>query len=217
MINGKSKFKSLRGFACAVAASLCMMVSSPSSHATAFQVAFDPYTELFGVAIFDVSAPCLANDGTFALGSGLLQLVLNGCTISLVGAHISTDGANGTFVDYVAELPFVIFYGLMVGNNELAGLATLPIRLEEVGVPDAFYLTSLANFGSYFVHEDCDATLSFTLDGGAVFRGCDGNTQLPRLTGEITSITRVPEPATLALVFGAGFAGWLTRRRKRAA
>ncbi len=221
MVADKKKTSSLRAFACAAAASLCMMFSA-SSQAAAFQVAFDPYESLYGVAVFDLSAPCLASDGTYTLWNGsLIELALDGCTVSLVSAHISTDGANGSFVDYVAEFPYVLLSVLMIQNNQLFGLTTLfPIFLDEMGFSENALALSSLNFNW---PPECHATLAFSApssgnpSGGVTFRGCENGQLLGPLTGNITSITQLPEPATLALVLGAGFAGWLTRRRKRRA
>lgn len=214
--------KSLRGFACAIVMSVFAMFHSASSSAAAFQVAFDPWTELYGVATFDVSSACLGTDGMFNLypDGNLIPLIADGCTISLLGAHISTDGAYGTYHDYVAVYPFpfypyVLFWELAVSGGQLAGLSTLvPIQLQEVGGADPYFLSSVAGLarGS----DDCGPTISFTVGGHVEFSACvDGVRQ--SLPGEVTSITRVPEPATLGLVFGAAFAGWIVRRRKRPA
>lgn len=218
-----ARSNSLRGFACAMAMGACMMFHSAMSHAAAFQVAFDPWTELYGVATFDVSDACLASDGMFNLypDGNLVPLLLNGCTISMVSAHISTDGAHGTYHDYIASYylpfyPYVLFSELAVSGNQLAGLTTLfPIQLLEVGSLDAFFLSSVGEFGIRTV-DNCGPTISFTVTGHVEFSACvDGVRQT--LPGDVTSITRIPEPATLGLVVGAAFAGWLTRRRKRAA
>ena len=214
MIDTARKSKSLRGFACAMAASLCLLFHSVPSNAAAFQVAFDPPDLLWGIATFELSEPCLANNGLFSFGNGLLELLANGCTISLLGAHVSTDGQFGTYVDYVAQyytpFPYVFPFELLISNNQFAGLTTLlPILLQEAGMANAQQLASVSTFG-------CVPYLAFTVSGDVEFGFCrDG--VLQTLPGEVTSITRVPEPATLGLVFGAAFAGWLTRRRKRAA
>jgi hypothetical protein len=211
-----SKF---RGFMCAAAAGLCLACSAPSWGA-AFQVTFDPVAELYGTAIFDLTEPCLANDNNYNTFAELLGLALSGCVVSLESAHVSMTGIGGPYSDYVAELPFVLFSSLLVIDNQLAGLTTLiPIRLEPAG---GEFLSSALLAG--FFHDDCDATLSFTApssshpSGTVTFVGCgaDGRPLTP-LGGNIISITRVPEPGSLALLFGAGFAGWWVRRRRRPA
>ncbi len=211
------KPKSLRAVACAIAASACMLFSAPSQSA-AFQVEFDPPFELYGIATFDLSAPCLANNGTFSGAAALIPLTTTGCTIELLNAHISIFGNGGPYVDYVSAipipLPIVYLSDLIVANHDLAGLGTyplLPFFLMEANPPAP--LLPLASFSTH----PCYAQLGFTATGGVSFTGCiDGQLQ-PALAGDIISITRVPEPATLALVLGAGLAGWLNRRRKRAA
>ena len=113
------------------------------------------------MAVFDISAPCLANDGTFKLWDGtLIDLALNGCTVSLVSAHISTDGANGSYQDYVAEFPFVLLSVLMIQENQLFGLTTLfPIVLDEMGIPENALAFASSNFNW---HPECHALLAFS-------------------------------------------------------
>ena len=213
MTSLNKKTKSIRAFAGAIAMGACMTFST-SSQAAAFQVDFDP--DLFlGVATFELTAPCLANDGLFT-GLSLFKLGKSGCLVSLLGAHITIDGGV-TYTDYVPLFPpFVVLSGLSIENHLLAGLGTfsfLPIVLNELEPPPELLALSFASL--QFEHE-CHALLGFTLAGDVSFQGCGEGGLQPALYGEITSITQVPEPATLALIFGAGLAGWLTRRRKRA-
>lgn len=212
----------LRGLASAAAAALCMMSASPSQ-AAAFQVEFDPYIELYGFANFFVAEPCLAADGNYDTIAELAGLVLSGCYITLESARISTDGVGGPYTDYEAEFPLVLFSSLLIVNHQFAGLTTLiPIRLEPVGGDLESLASSTLQYG--FFHDDCDATLAFKAPsasnpaGSVTFKGCDANgNQLDPLRGNVVSITRIPEPGTLALLFGAGVAGWWVRRRRVAA
>lgn len=210
----------LRVLACAAVASLCLMFSAPS-RAAAFQVNFDPVNDLFGVAFFNLSAPCLATDNNYNTLAELLGLGLSGCVISLVDVDISVNGSGGPFVEYVSELPFVIFSSLLIVNHELAGLTTaFPIRLELAGVDENAASSALL---SYTLIDDCDPTIAFTAPsannpaGSVSFRSCINGILQPPLNGNVTSISRVPEPATLALLLVAAAAGWVTRRRGRTA
>jgi hypothetical protein len=205
-------FSKLRVFTCAAIGSLFLGLSGPSTGA-AFQVNFDPTPpDLFGIAVFDLTAPCLAHDGDYNTFYELLGLGIAGCTVSLESASISTTGPGGPFADYIAELPYVLFSELLIVNHQLAGLTTLfPIRLE----PDGGGNLLAAVWTSGFTQgEDCDATLSFTVSGGVTFTGCGPNGPTSPLGAHITSITQVPEPGTLALLLGGGLAGWWVRRRR---
>jgi len=206
----------IRRWLSAVSACACLAFSSPSG-ATAFQVEFDPYTDLFGTAIFYLTDACVAHDGDYDTPSELVNLFLSGCFMSLQSAHVSTEGASGPFTDYAAELPFVLFSELVIVNKQLAGLTTLvPIRLEPPGGDQVASVASFTLTNGFF-HDDCDAMLSFTVAGGVTFKGCSSTgQQLPPLLGTITTIFQIPEPGTLALLAGAGLAGWWTRRRRNA-
>lgn len=206
--------------ACAAAAALCLMTSAPSQ-AAAFQVEFDPEPELYGFANFFLAEPCLANDGNFNTVSELLHLALDGCYIQLTSARVSITGSGGPYVDYVAEFPLVLVSALLIVDHELAGLTTLiPIRLEE---PNNLELLAASSLQFNFVRE-CHTSLSFTApsnsnpDGTASFQYCGPNGERLALTGDVVDITRIPEPGTLGLLFGAGLAGlWVARRRRNAA
>lgn len=201
-----SKF---RHFACIVGAGVALTCSTQAS-ATAFQVTFDPPDTFLGTAVFDLAPACLAHNNLYDSPLELLLLAFSGCTISLQSAHITTDGEH--YFDYVAELPFVLVSALSIVNHQLAGLTTLfPIRLEPVG------LESFGGFSQSSFNDDCDPTLSFTVGGSVSFVGCGANGQpLAPVGGRVISISRVPEPGTLALLALAGFAGWGVRRKRAA-
>ncbi|HTQ01301.1 MAG TPA: PEP-CTERM sorting domain-containing protein [Casimicrobiaceae bacterium] len=201
-----------RVLACAAVGGLFLTFSGASS-AAAFQVNFDPSVDLIGSAVLDLTAPCLAHDNDYNTLKELAGLALGGCVVSLEFASVSTTGPDGHFTDYVAELPFVLFSELLIVDHQLAGITTLiPIRLEPVGGDSVSSLALASGLG--FNHDDCDATLSFTVSGGVTFTGCGPNGPLSPFRGTITSITQVPEPGTLSLLGGALLAGWWVRRRR---
>lgn len=203
----------LRTLAVAAAAGYFLAFSSASS-AAAFQVTFDPFTELYGTAIFNVQDACLANNDNYNTFWELLALAANGCYITFGGASISTDGKYGSYTDYNTIIPFdlVIFTQLIIENHQLAGITTL-ILLEPVTAAANAAAFTLQN-ASFTSH--CQEALLFTAAGHVTFFGCD-NGQPVRLTGNVISIVRIPEPGTLALLFAAGIAGWWVRRRRIAA
>lgn len=200
----------LRTLTIAAAAGWFLAFSSTSS-AAAFQVTFDPFTELYGTAIFNVQDACLATNNNYDTFWELLQLAASGCYITFGGASISTDGIGGPYTAYNTPIPFdlVVFFQLIIANNELAGITTL-IPLEPVAAA-----ASVAAFGlqsaSFVSH--CHEAILFTAAGDVTFFGCN-NGQPVQLTGDVISIARVPEPGTLALLLGAGVAGWWIRRRR---
>jgi hypothetical protein len=175
-------------------------------------VTFDPFTELYGTAIFNVQDSCLATDNNYNTFWELLALAANGCYITFGGASISTDGFGGPYTDYNTPIPFdlVIFTQLIVSDHALAGITTF-IPLEPVAAA-----ASVAAFSLLGTTSHCHEAILFTAAGDVTFWGCN-NGQSVALTGDVIGIARIPEPGTLALLFGAGAAGWWVRRRRQAA
>ena len=155
----------------------------------------------------------------------LAGLALSGCYITLESARVSTDGIGGPYTDYVAEFPLVLFSSLLIVNHQFAGLTTLvPIRLEPVG-GDLELAGIVHACDTSFFHDDCDATLAFKAPsasnpaGSVDVQGLRRQRQSAAIRSVATSsrLRRIPEPGTLALLFGAGIAGWWVRRRRVAA
>lgn len=200
----------LRSLALVAAAGYIMAFSNVSG-AAAFQVNFDPPDALWGSAIFNVQDSCLATDGNYDSFWELLALALDGCYITFGGASISVNGEFGDFTQYNTPIPFdlVIFTQLIVDNHQLAGITTL-ILLDPVGeaASAAAFGLQTASTGSH-----CHEALLFTAAGDVTFFGCYNGVAYT-LPGDVHSIVRIPEPGTLALLFGAGIAGWWLRRRR---
>lgn len=184
---------------------------SAQSGAAAFQVEFDPVAELYGTATFDLTAPCLANDGIF---TDFLGLTAAGCIVSLIDAHISITGNGGPYTDYTAILPLVFYSTLVIADHQLLGLTTWPIPIFLTPVVGSSTLLTSGWF-------HCIPSIGFTAPtngdpttGTVIFNGCgaDGRPLQP-LGGNVVSITQVPEPAPLALLLGGLAAFWSVRRR----
>jgi hypothetical protein len=223
----------MRNLVCAAALGLFGLLSPAAQGGTRYVVAFDPPFTLFGAAVVDAEQACLANNGVF----GPL-IALNGCFVKLVSLDVTFNYNPGVDPDqvvrYVPELDLPMpLIGIQIANHELIGLATsllLPIRLEVQGEIEEIQGLNLDQVHAFnFVEDECDATVVFTgtrntrppnLNNqppyGVQFTACGPNGPLAPLTGEITSIQRVPEPGTLALLFGAMGAGWIVRRRRSA-
>lgn len=199
----------------ALAAAVTLGVSAPSG-ATAFQVTFDPIAELYGTATFSLTDPCLVQDGTFV---DFLGMTIAGCVISLVDAHVSLTGIGGPYTDYTAILPLVFWSTLVIEDHQLLGLTTSPIPIFLVPSLSTSFGASVA--GGWY---HCIPSIAFTAPtnsdpttGTVTFNGCGPNGQpLPPLSGNVISITQVPEPGTLALLLGSLALLWPVGRRLQA-
>lgn len=194
-----------------VLATVVALSFGANARATAFQVEFDPVLELYGTATFELTAPCLANDGTF---TDFLGLTAAGCVLSLVNAHISITGNGGPYTDYTSLLPLVFYSTLVIADHQLLGLTTWPIPI---------FLTSAVGGSNPLLtssHVTCIPSIGFTAPtngdpttGTVMFNGCgaDGRPLQP-LGGNVVSISQVPEPSPLALLLGSLAFAWPMRR-----
>lgn len=202
----------LRTWVCVATTGYCLAFGTGAS-AAAFQVTFDPLVELYGIAVFDVQESCLANDNNYNTLWELFALASQGCYITFGGASISTDGEGGPYTQYNTPIPFdlVVFSQLIVEDHQLVGITTLiPLVPVSAAASVAALTLQSSSYGSH-----CHEALLFTAAGDVTFFACNDG-QTVRLTGDVISITRVPEPGTLALLLGAGVAGWWVRRRRPA-
>jgi hypothetical protein len=179
--------KTLRNFLCAIAASASWAAATPA-HAIAYSVGFDPLCTFKGTITIDVAPACLDNfPGTF---------------------DCNFDVTNVNFVDPTGMHwfdPFVTETGIgqqitLDGSDNITAILV-----------DIFNLQPVEDTGNP-CGGDGGTKLSFGLDNVVTFNCRDS--QEHNGLGKVTFITRVPEPATYALL-GLGLLGLAASRRRR--
>ncbi len=174
----------LRILVCAAFAGFAAMFGA-NAQATQYGVVFDPPPlDVQGIMKIDVDPSCLV---PFPSPS-------NACAFDVLSVNF-TDGLGRAW-DIAGPDPGIGTAVSVDASQMLTGVQVDIFNLQPVG------------FDS-----NCDGThLSFALNGFVSFN-CGGVPDASS-TGSVTSITKVPEPATLALL-GAGFAAIGVARRRR--
>jgi hypothetical protein len=192
--------KTLRIFMCAAVAAALGMFGT-ATQATFYGGDFDPFTGTFSL---DVSDSCNSDSCTIALRPNLfISSTVFNCCWTAPGQPVGAT--NETF-----------------SEGDLVAFDSDLIPLSRINTNTDALLTAFAN-----APPPCDApSLGFTSQ-----QGFDMNEQYGYIAQlvcpndptvwddaryQLTRLTTVPEPGTLALILGGVGAAWLTRRRKAA-
>ena len=200
------------------AGALALFVAANASAGVVFRGAIDPIFGAFipgasftGEAFFDVDPDCLAVDGTYTNADACGILTILSATITL------TNSPNSQTLDFGTNLSSpdpVIDY--IIANGTLAAVDTINIGPQFVAaVPDIGYTGPMwLSLGHTGVAGD-GLTATGQLHPGSSPEGCfiDPDPTHQSTVATVT-ITRVPEPATIALLLAAMGALWIVRRRR---
>jgi hypothetical protein len=175
-----------------VLAALLLSIAGIAQSRVIYDVGYDPDHVFVGFAQLEVDEGCLTeNGGGHSTGEG--------CSISLVWANME-DSAGNDWTSGPQELSSDSF--TVVGNN----LFSIETSFFLHPVSDLFLASRVGIRSS-----DCSGLLTMfdNPSRDATFCGSNG-TDFADYT-----ITRVPEPGTLALLAGAFGAAWFGRRKSR--
>jgi hypothetical protein len=184
--------KRMRNFFSAAAAAALASYGT-AAHAIAYDISFDPFM-FGGIMAIDVPPPCFTPINT-----------VHSCTFNVLTLDFTDTAGN----EWGISSPR-IGAGSAVSIDSLGALVALSALLSPV--------TLISDTGGCSEFESSGTpSLQFAIDGvnshktNVVFR-C-GETSIN--TGTVSSITQIPEPATIALLGAAlGVAGFVTRHRK---
>ena len=194
-----------------------------AAHASLYDEDYDPF--LFsGGARFQVGDNCVAHNGEFAANSiGCSPVDMEASPLPFVtvndGTHTSAlnfGGFTGDSVDMV-QVAVIGLQFVGIDTNPIGGFTAVDATdfpgfffLQFGYVPtysgnfasiEAANLVSVANFVQIY---HCSSDV---FSEGCILQG----------TANRVTITRVPEPGTLALILGGLGAGWFARRKKATA
>ncbi len=207
------------------------MSAAATSSAAIFRGSWDPdfgppYDGLGyrGFADFLVPDECLDGTGWFADGScGDMSLLA--ATVELYDA---TLGSNAPTIDTVVFAPPAIVpdpvLGVFIQGNQVVGADTSIFGPQIGSLPPIYSGRLWLEFVSGEMPPPI-LTLSIvdtpTVDRGAFLWACDNfidetrvceSPQVRTTNPGVVTFQRIPEPGSLALIFGALAAGWLARR-----
>jgi len=205
--------------ACAAGA-LAMLLSANASAGVVFRGAIDPVFGDFiagasftGEVFFEVDQACLDIPGVHTNSDGCGALDMFSATITL------TNGTNIQTLDFGPNLVTDPVISYLVQNGTLAAVDTTDIGPQfvastpPIGYEGRMWL-NLGNTvdGNNVVVDELSATARLLTE--SCFEGCVANHDAGTSSNVATvEITRVPEPATVALLLTALAGCWVARRR----
>jgi len=194
---------------CLSALTATVMALSAPARAAIWSSDYDPLPEFVGTGSFNVPDACLAAaDNLYVVGA------LSGCSVITVLSNVST---NPVVIDFAAALPSTDVDSYVVIGGKFVGVNTGFIGGVDVGDVN-YWFQFVATFTPGSIESPPSVHNLVNL-----FSNCEsfGNSvscgdPIAIATQGVT-FTRVPEPASLALILGALGACWLARTRRFAA
>jgi hypothetical protein len=206
----------------AAAAATGILLLAGSANAIIFVGSWDPSfgpslpnLGFRGQSTFDVSAGCLTSAGFHPEGGG--------CTISLLTASLDLYNPNQVGTPTLQTLiyaPPAILPDPITVVFVNAALTVIGVSMNIIGpqfdtTPATGYTGPL--WLQFILDSESGASNAFIYAGSCPIEGpCTPNLNTPSNPAAIRISQQIPEPGSLALLFGALGAGWLARRlRKR--
>jgi len=180
------------------------------AYAAVWNSDYDP-PEFIGMAAFNVPDACLAAaDNLYLVGT------LPGCSVITVMSNVTT---MPVVIDFAPALPSTDVNSYVVIGGQFVGVNTGIIGGVDVGDIN-YWFQFVATFTPGGIESPPSVHNLVNLFSNCESSGDSGRVSCGAPIATATqgvTFTRVPEPASLALILGALAAGWLARRRTIAA
>ncbi len=180
------------------------------AYAAVWNSDYDP-PQFVGMAAFNVPDACLAAaDNLYSVGA------LPGCSVITVLSNVTTMPVA---IDFAPALPSTDVNSYVVIGGQFVGVNTGIIGGVDVGDVD-YWFQFVATFTPGSIESAPSVHNLVNLFSNCESFGDSGRVSCGDPVATATqgvTFTRVPEPASLALILGALGAGWLARKRRIAA
>lgn len=187
-----------------------LVVLAAPAHGAVWDSDYDP-PEFVGMAAFNVPDACLAAaDNLYSVGA------LPGCSVITVLSNVTT---MPVVIDFASALPSTDVNSYVVIGGQFVGVNTGIIGGVDVGDIN-YWFQFVATFTPGGIESPPSVHNLVNLFSNCESFGDSGEVSCGAPIATATqgvTFTRVPEPASLALMLGALGAGWLTRKRRIAA